>query len=228
MISDHGRSHPYVFRLDPGPVRDAVTGASPVATPNAQRSPWREAAVDRVLGTDAGRAPGALTLDGRRDPRDLRAPRRSVVAGRTPSTCRRCASSRRPGAGGPIDVWIASPPGAGDAALPAVVDVHGGPLGAWAPAPHIEVMLSSRTATASSCRTSAVRPRTARLDPPAARRLGRGRCRRRPRAVDHVVAIGLADPDRLGVMGLSYGGFMTNWLVGTTDPVQGGRLRRTA
>ena len=36
-------------------------------------------------------------------------------------------------------------------------------------------------------------------------------------AVDHVVALGLADPDRLGVMGLSYGGFMTNWLVGTTD-----------
>ena len=28
---------------------------------------------------------------------------------------------------------------------------------------------------------------------------------------------GLADPSRLGVLGLSYGGFMVNWLVGTTD-----------
>ena len=36
-------------------------------------------------------------------------------------------------------------------------------------------------------------------------------------AVDHVIALGLADPERLGVFGLSYGGFMVNWLVGTTD-----------
>ena len=36
-------------------------------------------------------------------------------------------------------------------------------------------------------------------------------------AVDHVIELGLADPDRLGVLGLSYGGFLVNWLVGTTD-----------
>jgi dipeptidyl aminopeptidase/acylaminoacyl peptidase len=36
-------------------------------------------------------------------------------------------------------------------------------------------------------------------------------------AVDHVIQLGLVDPDRLGVLGLSYGGFMVNWLVGTTD-----------
>ena len=36
-------------------------------------------------------------------------------------------------------------------------------------------------------------------------------------ALDHVIELGLADPDRTGVMGLSYGGFMVNWLVGTTD-----------
>ena len=36
-------------------------------------------------------------------------------------------------------------------------------------------------------------------------------------ALDHVVRLGLADPDRLGALGLSYGGFMVNWLVGTTD-----------
>jgi len=38
----------------------------------------------------------------------------------------------------PIETWIASPPGAGDGALPTVVEVHGAPLGAWAPAPHLE------------------------------------------------------------------------------------------
>ena len=46
-----------------------------------------------------------------------------------------------PGPGGPIETWIASPADAPNAALPTIVDVHGGPLGAWAPAPSIEVVL---------------------------------------------------------------------------------------
>jgi dipeptidyl aminopeptidase/acylaminoacyl peptidase len=36
-------------------------------------------------------------------------------------------------------------------------------------------------------------------------------------ALDHVVGLGLADPARLGVLGLSYGGFMVHWLVGTSE-----------
>lgn len=35
--------------------------------------------------------------------------------------------------------------------------------------------------------------------------------------VDKVIADGIADPDRLGVMGASYGGFMTNWIVTQTS-----------
>jgi len=31
--------------------------------------------------------------------------------------------------------------------------------------------------------------------------------------VDHVVSMGVADPERLGVMGWSYGGFMTSWII---------------
>ena len=38
--------------------------------------------------------------------------------------------------------------------------------------------------------------------------------------VDSLVASGVADPDRLGVMGASYGGYMTNWIV-----TQTGRFR---
>jgi dipeptidyl aminopeptidase/acylaminoacyl peptidase len=34
--------------------------------------------------------------------------------------------------------------------------------------------------------------------------------------VDALIARGVADPDRLGVMGASYGGFMTNWIVTQT------------
>jgi dipeptidyl aminopeptidase/acylaminoacyl peptidase len=35
--------------------------------------------------------------------------------------------------------------------------------------------------------------------------------------VDHLIAQGIADADRLGVMGASYGGFMTNWIVTQTN-----------
>jgi dipeptidyl aminopeptidase/acylaminoacyl peptidase len=35
--------------------------------------------------------------------------------------------------------------------------------------------------------------------------------------VDKVVAMGIADPDRLGVMGWSYGGFMTAWIITQTN-----------
>ena len=35
--------------------------------------------------------------------------------------------------------------------------------------------------------------------------------------VDHLIARGIADPDRLGAMGVSYGGFMTSWIVTQTN-----------
>jgi len=34
--------------------------------------------------------------------------------------------------------------------------------------------------------------------------------------VDHVIAMGVADPDRMGVMGWSYGGYMTSWTITQT------------
>ncbi len=35
--------------------------------------------------------------------------------------------------------------------------------------------------------------------------------------VDHCVATGISDPDRLGIAGLSYGGYMAGWAIGQTD-----------
>jgi dipeptidyl aminopeptidase/acylaminoacyl peptidase len=40
--------------------------------------------------------------------------------------------------------------------------------------------------------------------------------------VDHVIGQGIADPERLGVMGASYGGFMTPWILTQTDRFKAG------
>ncbi|HEY8238319.1 MAG TPA: alpha/beta fold hydrolase [Candidatus Limnocylindrales bacterium] len=128
-----------------------------------------------------------------------------------------------PGPGGPIHTWIASPAGAGDAALPTIIDVHGGPLGGWAPSPSIEVILlcaRGYRVILPNIRGSTgygrdwIRPHLGNWGGPDAADVHA--------ALDHVIAVGLADPDQLGVLGLSYGGFMVNWLVGTTDRFKAG------
>jgi dipeptidyl aminopeptidase/acylaminoacyl peptidase len=122
-----------------------------------------------------------------------------------------------PGPGGPIETWVASPPDAGDGPLPTIVDIHGGPLGAWAPAPSIEVVLLC----AGGYRV---------LLPNIHGSAGYGRDWIRPQlgdwggvdaadahaVLDHAIAVGLSDADRLGAIGLSYGGFLVNWLVATS------------
>ena len=45
-------------------------------------------------------------------------------------------------------------------------------------------------------------------------------------AVDHVIAQGYVDPIRLGVTGGSYGGFLTNWIIGHTDRFQAAVTQR--
>ncbi len=123
-----------------------------------------------------------------------------------------------PSPAGPIETWIASPPGAGDRALPTVVDVHGGPLGAWAPAPHLEVILLvargyrvilPNIRGSTSYGRDWIRPQLGDWGGVDAADVHT--------AVDRVLELGLADPARLGIFGLSYGGFMVNWMVGTTD-----------
>jgi dienelactone hydrolase len=128
-----------------------------------------------------------------------------------------------PGRGGQIHAWIASPAGAGDEPLPTVLDIHGGPLGAWAPAPSIEVVLLCARGYrvvlpnirgSTSYGRDWIRPHLGNWGGPDADDVHA--------AADHAIELGLADGDRLGVLGLSYGGFMVNWLVGTTDRFRAG------
>jgi dipeptidyl aminopeptidase/acylaminoacyl peptidase len=221
-VSDRARSHPHVYTIDPatGAVTDrsrAVTGDRTTHTIAVANSTAGDQPRIAFLGTDGTRAMELYTTDGRNPAR----PRRRTSFGsawqdRYPMPEMRCLDV--PGPAGPIEIWIASPAGAGDKALPTVVDVHGGPLGGWAPAPHIEVFLLAARGyrvVLPNIRGSAM--------------YGRDWIRQQlgdwggvdaadvHAALDHVVKLGLADKDRLGAFGLSYGGFMVNWLVGTSD-----------
>lgn len=127
-------------------------------------------------------------------------------------------SVQAPGPGGPIETWVVSPPGVGDDPLPTVVDIHGGPLGAWAPTPSLEVLLLAARGyrvVLPNIRGSAtygsawIRPQLGDWGGVDADDVHA--------AIDHVIDLGLADPQRLGVLGLSYGGFMVHWLIGTSD-----------
>jgi dipeptidyl aminopeptidase/acylaminoacyl peptidase len=209
-VSDHGRSQPWLF---------AAASRKQLASGDITCRSLAVAVVgDRVtttfIGTNGSRAMELMTAEdsgvkthtasGSAWQRRVAVPEMRVV--------------EAPGRGGPIETWIASPPGAGDKPLPTIVDVHGGPLGAWAPAPAIEVhLLTARgyRVVLPNIRGSAtygrdwIRPQLGDWGGVDAADVHA--------ALDHVVALGLADPERLGVLGLSYGGFMVHWLIGTSD-----------
>lgn len=231
VLTDRGRSLPERWVVEP---TSGTLVDGPAVSARSAPGPWADVALhqlalapsappDRrvvVLGTLAGRAMDVMTVDLSVAPEGRRFRHHSTFGSAWQRRLVQPEMRRldAPGPGGPVETWVASPPGAGDAALPTVVDVHGGPLGGWAPAPHLEVTLlvgAGYRVVLPNIRGSAgygadwIRPQLgdwggADVDDVHA-------------AVDHLVAIGWADPLRLGIMGLSYGGFVVNWVVGTSD-----------
>jgi dipeptidyl aminopeptidase/acylaminoacyl peptidase len=122
------------------------------------------------------------------------------------------------GEGGPIQVWLVSPADAGRGRLPTILHLHGGPTGAWAPGGTMDSILL----TNAGYRVAMPNPRGSATFGSAwikalAGHWGGADAADALAVVDDLVARRLADPERLGVMGLSYGGFLTQWLVGVTD-----------
>jgi dipeptidyl aminopeptidase/acylaminoacyl peptidase len=233
VVSDRGRAAPWRFDLDPvtgaagGPGRPLLDGD--IATHSLAVASAPDVPADRrvtVLACAGSRPLELMTvpigpaLRRGAEPRVRRPVRRTSFGGRwtTALPWPDMESLMAPGPGGPIETWIASPAGSPDDALPTVVDVHGGPLGAWAPAPSIEVVLlcaRGYRVVLPNIRGSATYGRE--WIRPQLGDWGGADAADVHAALDHVVALGLADPDRIGVLGLSYGGFMVNWLVGTSD-----------
>ena len=201
-VSDRGRSHPHVYTIDsktgrllePNPGRDRGPDDA-----HAGRRPDPEpAGAPRIafLGHERRRVPWTSTRPTVRTPPTRAAERPSARRWQDRYPMPEMRRVEVPGPGGPIDTWIASPPGAGDKALPTVVDVHGGPLGAWAPAPHIEVFLlvaAGYRVILPNIRGSAtygrdwIRPQLGDWGGVDAADVHA--------AVDHVVELGLADPE---------------------------------
>ena len=142
-VSDQGRSRPHLFTLDargrPTGHRPAVSGDIVTHTIAASARRGDGSATVAYLATDGPRAMELSTVE---LPGDQ--PRRRTRVGSAWQDRFALIEMRlvqATGAGGPIDVWMATLAGAADERLPTVVDVHGGPLGAWAPSPHVEVTL---------------------------------------------------------------------------------------
>ncbi len=215
LVTDRGRAHPWRFPIDPAsgrPAGDPVRLAQGDVMANTLAAGGGRLTVTATVGA---RPPELCLVQDEGKLRPITTMGSAWINGLTWPEMRRVEA---PGPGGPVETWIASPAGAGDGPLPTIVDVHGGPLGAWAPAPSLEVVLlcaRGYRVVLPNIRGSAsygadwIAPQLGEWGGPDAEDVHA--------ALDHAVAIGLADPDRLGALGLSYGGFMVNWLVGTTD-----------
>ena len=121
---------------------------------------------------------------------------------------------------GKIEGWVITPKDASGPA-PLLVDIHGGPAGfagdAFALGYFFKYVLASQgwavlslnpTGSGSYGRDHAhgIRGRWGEHDLPE-----------QLAAIDALVADGIADPQRLAVVGYSYGGFMTSWTIGHSD-----------
>jgi dipeptidyl aminopeptidase/acylaminoacyl peptidase len=216
LVSDRARCLPWRFEIDPATGRGTTTPHA-LAEGDAGLEHLAVSADGRrvvVVGTLGTRAPEVMTAAAGR----LRIRTRIGSAWQNGVRQPEMRLVQVEGAGGPIDVWIASPPDAGGAPLPTVIDIHGGPLGGWVAAPSLEVSFL----VARGYRV---------LLPNIRGSIGYGRDWIRPQlgdwggvdaddvhaALDHAIGEGLTDPARVGVIGLSYGGFMVNWLLATSD-----------
>jgi dipeptidyl aminopeptidase/acylaminoacyl peptidase len=119
-----------------------------------------------------------------------------------------------------IQGWLIRPVGntPDGAAVPVILNVHGGPHAQFSPAFFHELQMY----VARGYALVYINPRgsVGQRDDFAkavAAAWGTADTPDFMAALDHVLALGGLDPNRIGVTGGSYGGFITNWLLGHTD-----------
>ncbi len=201
LVAHHGHSHPYRFGID-GTVEA-------LATPDAMCS---------ALATGGGRT--AVVASGY-EPSDLYAVEDGKLRRLTTDGSswygpfeRRVEHVEIPHPDGhSIDTWLLHANGDRTRA-PLVIDVHGGPNSSFGPTPWLEmvaladagfhVVYCNPRGSVSYGETYAHDLEGRWGDPDGSDLL---------RVIDWAVEQGLADRHKVGIMGLSYGGFMTTWMV---------------
>ena len=120
--------------------------------------------------------------------------------------------------GVPVEGWLMKPPG-GSPPYPTVLYIHGGPHHGWghifsfdfqmlAGAGYAVLLVNYRGSTGYGDSFSNATNGPHHMELEYADLMA---------AVDHAIAEGLADPDRMGVCGLSYGGCLSCWIITHTD-----------
>jgi dipeptidyl aminopeptidase/acylaminoacyl peptidase len=207
-LTAKGQSALWCFPLDgdpaPAPGGEAHIHGSALGGGRLVTLRAAESGVVELYAEDSGGPPRRLTRDGAAWGRAL-----SGVAHEQVSI---------PGPAGPIRATLAAPRGAGRKALPLVLSIIGGPGGSWGPEP----WLPDWALTAAGTRMLMPDPRGSASYGRAWLEAIRGDwggadAEDQLACVDWAVGEGHADPARLGVTGLSYGGFMTHWLISQDD-----------
>lgn len=213
-VHRNGREVPVRF-TDDGAVDLVAEDADPVALALAVAG--EHVAAVMTLGSAAspdlyalspGRPPRRLANDGSRWLSRYRAPQQTEFDVKGPA--------------GPIQCFVTAP-GGRQRPRATILDIHGGPTWAWGPQSTLDVQLLA------SAGYLVVRPNIRgshnRGTQPVTDLLGdwggvdAADCHA---VLDGLVRQKLADPDRLGCFGNSYGGFMVNWLVATSQRFKAG------
>lgn len=114
-----------------------------------------------------------------------------------------------------IEGWLVKPLHT-EHPYPLILHVHGGPYSAWGHSFYFQAQALAGAGYASLY----INPRGSKgytFSFTQAADWGENDFQDLMAGVDTVLAMGEVDPQRLGITGISYGGFMTNWVVGHTD-----------
>jgi dipeptidyl aminopeptidase/acylaminoacyl peptidase len=127
-----------------------------------------------------------------------------------------------------VEGWVMKPQGYQGGRVPAVIEIHGGPRTAYGNCFMHEFQLLAANGFAvvfTNPRGSAAYGEEFAATIPT--NYGDRDYKDIMEAMDYVVKAGVADGTRLGVTGGSYGGYMTNWIVGHTDRFKAAVTRRS-
>jgi len=120
--------------------------------------------------------------------------------------------------GWPIEGFLMLPPGAGPGPLPTVLFIHGGPHGVYGET----FQFQCQAHTAAGFAVLFTNPRGSQnygqdFAKACVDDWGGKDYEDIMAGVDHLIAAGIADADRLGITGWSYGGYMTTWTITQTN-----------